>query len=495
MLGATGYVGGRLIPLLLDEGHRVRVMARTPERARRYAWSERVELVRGDVLEPDTLPAAFEGCDAVVHLVHSMGAGTDREDFAAIEARGATNVRDAAAAAGVRRIVYLGGMGAEDDHDGTGLSAHLASRQRVGRILASGPVPTTELRAAVIIGSGSLSFEMLRYLTEVLPVMVTPSWVRTRCQPIAIRDVLHYLVRVLDDDEPVDRVLDIAGPDVVTYAEMMQAFAEVAGLPRRLIIPVPVLSPTLSSRWVGLVTPLPAGIARPLIDSLRHEVVQRDRAIDDLVPHQPIGFREALQLALRRTRAEAVDTRWSDAGFTPADTIPGDPEWAGGATYTDEQVVTTTADPHELFVAVSRIGGANGYYVADWAWWLRGLADKILGGPGLRRGRRHPVDLRAGEALDFWRVVRVDADRQLVLEAEMKVPGKAWLTWRIVDGDEPGARELHQVAIFAPKGLFGRAYWFAMLPFHWMIFRRMNRAIAAHAERAPTRDHRTTPSG
>ncbi len=484
VLGATGYVGGRLVPLLLAEGHRVRVMARTPTRALRYEWSDQVELVRGDVLEPDTLTAAFEGCDAVYHLVHSMGAGTDDVTFAEIEARSAEHVRDAAAAAGLERIVFLGGMG--DDGD---LSEHLSSRQQVGRILASGPTPTTELRAAVIIGSGSLSFEMLRYLTEVLPVMVTPTWVRTRCQPIAIRDVLHYLTRVLDDTEPVDRVLDIAGPDVVTYQEMMQTFAEVAGLPRRLIVPVPVLSPTLSSRWVGLVTPLPAGIARPLIDSLRHEVVQRDRAIDDLVPHTPLGFREALELALRRTRAEAVDTRWSDAGFTPADTIPGDPDWAGGATYTDEQVVTTTAEPHDLFVAFCRIGGTNGYYVADWAWWLRGLADKVIGGPGLRRGRRHPVDLRAGEALDFWRVVRVDADRQLVLEAEMKVPGKAWLTWRIEpgadgDGDGDGRRELHQVAFFAPKGLFGRIYWFAMLPFHWMIFRRMNRAIAAHAERA-----------
>lgn len=476
VIGATGYVGGRLVPVLLDAGHTVRVMARTPARALRHSWSDRVELVAGDVLDQQSLTAAFEGCDAVYHLVHAMGAGGG-EPFAASEARGARHVRDAAAAAGMRRIVYLGGMG-----EGEGLSHHLASRQAVGRILASGPVPTTELRAAVIIGSGSLSFEMLRYLTEVLPVMITPRWVRTRCQPIAIRDVLHYLVGVLDDPEPIDRVLDIAGPDVLTYAEMMQTFAEVAGLPRRAIVPVPVLSPSLSSRWVGLVTPLPSGIARPLIDSLRHEVVQRDRTIHEIVPHTPIPFRRALELALRRTRAEAVDTRWSDAGYTPADTIPGDPSWAGGATYTDRQVVATTAGDHELFEAFCRIGGANGYYAADWAWWIRGLADRIIGGPGLRRGRRHPVDLRAGESLDFWRVVRVDADRQLVLEAEMKVPGRAWLTWRIEPIGDGSRRELQQVAFFAPKGLFGRLYWAAMLPFHWIIFRQMAEAIVRHAE-------------
>lgn len=489
--GATGYVGGRLVPKLLDEGHRVRVLARNPARAQRYDWSERVEVITGDVLEPDTLPAAFDGCDVAYYLVHSIGSGTGDAGFSETEARSAEHFRDAADTAGLDRIVYLGGMGGpgrDGDGDGDGeLSEHLASRHRVGEILASGRTPTTELRAAVVIGSGSLSFEMLRYLTEVLPVMVTPSWVRTRCQPIAIRDVLHYLVGVLDDAEPVDRVLEIGGPDVVTYAEMMQTFASVAGLPRRIIVPVPLLSPRLSSRWVGLVTPLPARAARPLIDSLRHEVVMHDHTIDDLVPHDPLTFREALELAVRRTRAEAVDTRWSDAGFTPADSIPGDPEWSGGATYTDHQTVSTDAPVGDLYEAFARIGGANGYYVANWSWWLRGLADKVIGGPGLRRGRRHPVDLRAGESLDFWRVVSVEADRELVLEAEMRVPGKAWLTWRIEDSpdDDEHPRQLHQVAFFAPKGLVGRLYWFTMLPFHWLIFKRMAHAIVARAEDPP----------
>ena len=473
--GGTGYVGGRLVVRLLEAGHDVRVLARSPAGARQYSWSDDVELVQGDVLERESLDAAFAGCSVAYYLIHSMGAASD---FADTDARAAANFRDAADAATIERIVYLGGMGSDAE-----LSRHLASRQQVGEILASGSTPTTELRAAVIIGSGSLSFEMLRYLTEVLPVMTTPTWVRTRCQPIAIRDVLHYLVGVLDDTESVDRILDIGGPDVVSYQEMMQLFAELAGLRKRVIIPVPVLSPGLSSRWVGLVTPLPASIARPLVDSLRHEVVMTDHAIDDLVPHEPLDLRTAVELALRRTGTEAVETRWTDAGFNPADAMPGDPEWAGGATFTDRQTVDTTASRGALFEAFARIGGTNGYYVANWAWRLRGLLDRLIGGPGLRRGRRHPVDLRAGESLDFWRVLKVAPDRELVLEAEMRVPGRAWLAWKIEPGTD-GSR-LEQTAYFAPRGLWGRAYWYAMLPFHWAIFARMARAIARRAESQP----------
>jgi uncharacterized protein YbjT (DUF2867 family) len=362
--GSTGYVGGRLVPELLDAGYDVRVLTRSSRRASQYDWSDRVEVITGDVLEPDTLATALTGCAAAFYLVHSMGSG---DTFAETDARAATNFREAADAAGVTRLVYLGGMGS-----GTGLSAHLESRHRVGEILAAGSTPTTELRAAVIIGSGSLSFEMLRYLTEVLPVMVTPRWVDTNCQPIAIRDVLYYLVHVLDDTDSVDRVLEIGGPDVLSYADMMQTYASAAGLRRRVIVPVPVLSSSLSSRWVGLVTPLPAGIARPLIDSLRHEVVMTGHEIDDLVPHQPIDFRTAVDLAVRRTRTDLVVTRWSDSGYTAADTIPGDPEWAGGATLTDQQTVQTTASRAALYEAIARIGGTNGYYVADWAWRLRG---------------------------------------------------------------------------------------------------------------------------
>ncbi len=476
VVGATGYVGGRLVAELVSAGIRVRVLTRSVERATRYDWSDSVEIVRGDVLDPASLDGAFDDLDAAYYLVHSMGSG---DDFAATDARAATNFRRAADEAGVGRIVYLGGMG-DDDAE---LSAHLASRHRVGEILADGATPTTELRAAVIIGSGSLSFEMLRYLTEVLPVMVTPRWVRTRCQPIAIRDVLHYLVHVIDDDEPVDRVLDIGGPDVVTYAEMMQTYASVAGLRRRVIVPVPVLSPSLSSRWVGLVTPLPAKIARPLVDSLRHEVVVSRRGIEALVPHRPKPFVEAVELAVRRTRTESVITRWSDSGYTPADTIPGDPEWAGGSTLADHQRVDTTASRADLYEAFARIGGANGYYVVDWAWRFRGLLDRAIGGPGLRRGRRHPIDLRPGESLDFWRVRTVVVGSELGLEAQMRVPGRAWLSWRIEESDAPGSLTLHQTAWFAPRGLWGRAYWYAMLPFHVVIFAGMARAIVHRAER------------
>jgi uncharacterized protein YbjT (DUF2867 family) len=473
--GGTGYVGGRLVPRLLDAGHDVRILARTPARAAEYDWSDDVEVVRGDVLDRDTLGPAFDGCTVAYYLVHSMGSADDFEETDQVAAE---NFRDAADAAGLERIVYLGGMGTDDE-----LSTHLASRHQVGEILASGETPCTELRAAVIIGSGSLSFEMLRYLTEVLPIMTTPTWVRTRCQPIAIRDVLYYLVGVLDDDERVDRQLDIGGPEVISYEELMQTFAEEAGLRRRIIVPVPVLSPGLSSRWVGLVTPLPSSIARPLIDSLEHEVVMSDHAIDELVPHTPIDVRSAIRLALRRTRTEAVETRWSDAGFTPADTIPGDPAWSGGATYRDHQTVHTDASRSDLYHAFARVGGDHGYYVAGWAWRLRGAFDRAIGGPGLRRGRRHPVDLRPGEALDFWRVTKVEPGRELVLQAQMRVPGRAWLSWRI-DDDPDGGLVLHQVAHFAPRGLWGRAYWWAMLPFHWAIFARMARAIVHHAESA-----------
>jgi uncharacterized protein YbjT (DUF2867 family) len=472
--GSTGYVGGRLVPELLGAGYDVRVLTRSSKRASQYDWSDDVTVITGDVLEPGTLTDALRGCTAAYYLVHSMGSG---DTFAETDERAATNFRDAADAARIRRLVYLGGMGS-----GTGLSAHLESRHRVGEILASGSTPTTELRAAVIIGSGSLSFEMLRYLTEVLPVMVTPRWVGTRCQPIAIRDVLHYLVHVLDDAETVDRILEIGGPDVLTYADMMQTYAAAAGLRRRVIIPVPVLSPSLSSRWVGLVTPLPSSIARPLIDSLRHEVVMTNHDIDRLVPHDPIGFRSAVELAVRRTSTELVVTRWSDSGYTAADTIPGDPDWAGGATLADHQTVQTTASRTALYEAFARIGGANGYYVADWAWRVRGLMDRAIGGPGIRRGRRHPVDLRPGESLDFWRVRTVEVGVELGLEAEMRVPGRAWLSWRIDDGDEPGTLTLHQTAWFAPRGLWGRAYWYAMLPFHVVIFAGMARSITRRAE-------------
>jgi uncharacterized protein YbjT (DUF2867 family) len=475
--GATGYIGGRLVPALLDAGHDVRCLARNPQRLEDQPWRDDVEVVAGDVLEPDTLGPAFEGVDAVYYLIHSMGGG---DEFVERDRRAAANARDAADAAGVGRIVYLGGLG-EDDED---LSTHLSSRHEVGRILASGDTPVTELRAAIIIGSGSVSFEMLRHLTEVLPIMTTPAWVRTRCQPVAIRDILALLVRVLDDDTPGHRVLEVGGPDVLTYQDMMQVYADVAGLRRRLIVPVPVLTPGLSSGWVGLVTPVPMGVARPLIDSLRNEVVVRGESAFEAYPDiEPIPYRAALERALDKTSRHVMETRWSDAVNHPGEPLPTDPEWAGQPRQEDVRVVVTAASADDLFWAIARIGGEVGYYTFNWAWAVRGLLDRLIGGVGLRRGRRHPEELREGDAIDFWRVAAVDPPRRLLLRAEMLVPGEAFLEWQIDDAGDH--RLLTQTAIFYPRGLWGRLYWWALVPAHGPIFGRMSRRITEVATGRP----------
>jgi uncharacterized protein YbjT (DUF2867 family) len=471
VVGASGYIGGRLVPHLLDKGHEVRCLARVPAKLSSRPWTERVEIVAGDVLEPSTLEEAAAGCDAAVYLVHSMGGGRGFEER---DRAGATAMAAAAAAAGLRRLVYLGGLGGE--HEGS--SPHLASRHEVGRILATGATPTTEIRAAVIIGSGSLSFEMLRHLTDVLPAMTTPRWVRTRCQPIAVEDVLGLLCDAVADTTDRNLVLDAGGPDVLTYQQMMQIYAEEAGL-RRLIVPVPVLTPGLSSLWIGLVTPLPPSVARPLVESLRHEVVVGDRPAAEVFPFEPTPYRDAVRRALSVLPGD-VETRWSDAAWSPAHPAPGDPAWSGGTEYVDRREVPTDAAPRHVFWAFSRIGGDVGYYGLNWAWRLRGILDQLVGGVGLRRGRRHPEDLRVGEAVDFWRVADVGHDLRLRLHAEMRLPGDAWLEWEIVP-TEAGS-DLVQTARFRPRGLWGRAYWYGMKPFHAYIFPRMARRIASHAE-------------
>ena len=348
----------------------------------------------------------------------------------------------------------------------------------MGRLLATGTTPVTEVRAAVIIGAGSLSFEMLRYLTEVLPVMTTPRWVRTSCRPIAVQDVLHYLLSAVADREPIGRILEVGGPEVLTYEQMIRIYAREVGL-HRLIIPVPLLSPGLSSLWVGLVTPLPSRMARPLVESLRHEVVVHDATAHDLFPHQPMPFREALRLALS-SPPPAATASVADPRFSPAHPSPGDPAWSGGTTYLDRQIVPTDAAPGHLFWAFSRIGGDVGYYELNWAWRLRALLDRLVGGVGLRRGRPHPEELKEGDELDFWRVERVVSGSLVRLRAEMRLPGSAWLQWEAVPVD--GGSDLVQTAIFRPRGLLGRLYWFAMLPFHAVLFPRTARRIAAIAE-------------
>jgi uncharacterized protein YbjT (DUF2867 family) len=478
--GATGYIGGRLVPELLARGHDVRVLARTPAKLDDRPWRGQVEVVRGDVFDPDSLDRACEGMEALHYLVHSMDG---ERGFADRDRTAAANVRDAAARAGVRRLVYLGGLGDDDEE----LSDHLRSRHEVGRVLADGPVPVTELRAAIIIGSGSMSFEMLRHLVEVLPIMTTPRWVDTRVQPIAVRDVLAYLVDVLDVEATAGQVLEIGGPDVMTYRELMHAYAEVAGLRRRIILPVPVLTPRLSSLWVGLVTPLPSGLARPLVDSLVNEVVVRDRRVDDLLPRETLPFRESVRLALERIQDLEVSTTWAGAGQLtpprrtdgPEDPRPEDPDWAGGTVLSDRRVVRSEASPQVLFRTVCSLGGVRGYRGYGWMWGLRGLVDKLVGGVGLRRGRRHPFELAVGETVDFWRVEAYDPPHLLRLRAEMKLPGTAWLEFQ-VDADGAGSR-LEQRARFHPRGLWGRAYWAAFVPFHALIFPRMARALAEEA--------------
>ncbi|GHG07832.1 SDR family oxidoreductase [Streptomyces filamentosus] len=480
--GASGYIGGRLVPELLDRGYAVRCLARHPDRLRDFPWADRAETVRGDVTDAESLRPALDGVDVAYYLVHSM---SSTPDFEATDRRAARTFAAAAKAAGVRRIVYLGGLsprGVPEEE----LSPHLRSRTEVGRIFLDSGVPTTVLRAAVVIGSGSASFEMLRYLTERLPVMVTPSWVGTRVQPIGVRDVLRYLAGSAAMPPDVNRAFDIGGPDVLTYREMMERYAETAGLRKRLIVPVPVLTPGLSSQWIGLVTPVPASLARPLTESLRHEVVCTEHDIARYVPDgpgRPVPFAECLRLALRKVRDAQVATRWSSASApgAPSDPLPTDPDWAGGSLYTDERSRPVDATPEALWRVIEGVGGENGWYSFPLAWAVRGWADRLVGGVGLRRGRRDAYRLRVGDALDFWRVEAIDRGRLLRLRAEMRLPGLAWLEMA-VDRDERGRTSYRQRAVFHPRGLAGQAYWWSVAPFHAVVFGGMARNIARTAE-------------
>jgi uncharacterized protein YbjT (DUF2867 family) len=472
--GATGYIGGRLVPRLLDEGHAVRCLTRRPEKLDGVTWAGRAEVVRGDALDAESLTPAMEGVDVVYYLVHSIGTG---RSFAASDRAAAENVARASARAGVQRIVYLGGL----VPDGETASPHLASRAEVGQILLDGPVPAVVLQAGVVIGSGSASFEMLRYLTERLPVMVTPRWVHSRVQPIAVRDVLSYLVGALALAPGTNRRFDIAGPDVLTYEEMMQRYAAVAGLPRRILIAVPVLTPWLSSQWVNVVTPVPKAIAQPLIESLRNSVVARDHDIEDLIPIRPLGFDDAVEKALDKIVDFDVETRWAGAEWpgAPSDPMPTDPDWAGGSVYRDEREVTVDAPRPSVWRVVEGIGGDRGWYSFPLAWAARGLLDRLVGGVGLRRGRRHPDLLAVGEPLDFWRVEAIERGQLLRLRAEMRLPGQAWLEFRL--DDDGGGTCLRQRALFIPHGLSGHLYWWSVWPFHGVVFGSMLHSVAAAA--------------
>ncbi len=482
--GASGYIGGRLVPELLAAGHRVRVMARRPESLRDHPWAGEVQVVQADASDPSSLVPAMDGVDVAYYLIHALGTA----DFEQTDRDTAGHFGRAARAAGVTRLVYLGGL--TPDVPAAELSAHLRSRQEVGEVLLASGVPTAVLRAAVIIGSGSASFEMLRYLTERLPAMITPRWVDTRIQPIAIRDVLRYLVGAATLPREVSRSFDIGGPDVLTYRQMMQGYARVAGLRPRIIVPVPVLSPTLSGHWVGLVTPVPNSIARPLVDSLKVEVVASEHDIATYLPDPAeglLGFARSVELALKRIREADVATRWSSASLpgAPSDPLPTDPDWAGGSLYEDIRRRSVAAPPEALWAVIEGIGGDHGWYSFPLAWRVRGLLDRFAGGVGLRRGRRDPDTVFVGEPIDFWRVEERDPGELLRLRAEMRLPGLAWLELGVEpaeDGHPADGSTYVQRALFHPRGLFGHLYWWSVAPFHGIVFGGMARNISATAE-------------
>lgn len=481
LTGATGYVGGRLLPELERRGERVRCLARRPEHLRERVGAD-TEVVGGDVLRPDTLSPVLDGVDAAYYLVHSMGSSGD---FEKKDRQGAANFAEAARKAGVSRMIYLGGLG-----EGGDLSRHLESRQEVGRILRDSGVPTVEFQASIVIGSGSLSFEMIRVLVERLPIMITPKWVRTRAQPIGVEDLVAYLAAGLDVEIHDSAVFEIGGADRVSYRDIMREYARQRGL-RRVMIPVPVLSPWLSSLWLGLVTPLYARVGRKLATSLQNEtVVTDDRALETF-DVRPMGIAEAIRRAREMEDAELARTRWSDALSSAG---PPERGWGGrrfGSRLVDSRTAVVDVSSVEAFRPVRRIGGGTGWYWGDGLWTLRGFLDLLIGGVGVRRGRRNSERLHPGDTVDFWRVEEVEEGRLLRLRAEMKLPGRAWLEFEVESADDASQRppagaedrtRIRQTAIFEPLGLAGLAYWYGLYPIHALVFRGMLRGIARAAE-------------
>ena len=467
--GATGYIGGRLIPRLLECGNPVRCMVRDPSRLQGRPWLSQVEVYKGDVLAPESLAACLQGVDQAYYLIHSLSAGNDFSERDIIAARA---FAQACRQAGVQRIIYLGGLG----DPATELSEHLRSRQLTGDALREAGVPVTEFRAAVIVGTGSLSFELVRYLTERLPVMICPKWVYTRVQPIAIHNVLDYLVSALETPESTGQIIEIGGEDILTYGEMMTGYARVRGL-RRWLVPVPVLTPRLSSYWVHLVTPIPATIARPLIEGLHNEVIVRDDTAHRIFPHiHPLKYESAVKIALDSLQAGDVETAWSDALITSQGDIPPIILTTQEGMVLERRQLIVENSPDNVYRAFTSLGGERGWLYMNWAWQLRGIVDRLVGGVGMRRGRRDPVEVRIGDALDFWRVEAVEPGSLLRLRAEMKVPGKAWLQFQ-AKGQLDGKTLLSQTAFFAPKGLFGWLYWYGLYPIHGLIFSGMIRKI------------------
>lgn len=481
--GATGYVGGRLVPRLLEAGYAVRVLVRSPDRLADVPWLDHVEVVQADLLDAASLKSSFLNVDAAYYLVHSMNTASEVSSFESLEESSARNFATAAKAAGVRRIIYLGGL-----HPARGeLSRHLASRKAVGDILLSSGVPTIVFQAGVVIGSGSASFEMIRHLTEVLPYMPAPKWVRNWIQPIAIRDVLYYLVKAIEVDSQLNRTFDIGGPSILRYGQMMNGYAVEAGLPQRAIAALPVLTPWLASQWVNLVTPIPRRLAVPIIESLQHDCVVQEHDIDGVIAPPEGGltsYRKSVRLALEKMREHEVETSWNNASVlgAPSDRLPSDPEWSGHTVFLDKRERRSGASTDAVWKVIEGIGGERGWYSLPLAWAIRGWLDKLVGGVGLRRGRRDPERLQRGEALDFWRVEEIERGKFLRLRAEMKLPGLAWLEMS-VEPSSTGGSVYHQRAVFFPRGLSGRLYWFSILPLHGIIFSGMANRITGAAEK------------
>ena len=472
LTGATGYIGGRLLPLLEQNASAVRCLARRPENVENRVLTS-TEVVQGDLLDPETLFAAFQGVDTAFYFVHSMGT---RRDFEEDDRRAATNFSDAARRAGVRRIIYLGGLGNRDEQ----LSKHLRSRQETGDILRTSGAEVIEFRASIVIGSGSLSFEMVRTLVERLPFMICPKWVGVRAQPIAIEDLLCYLLEAVDLPPNGSAIFEIGGPDQVSYGEIMKEYARQRRL-RRLMIPIPFLTPYLSSLWLGLVTPLYSRVGKKLIGSLKNPTLVSNNVAATTFAVRPRGLKAAIQRALSNEDREFAQTRWSDALSAGGK----DRSWGGtrfGSRIVDSRIVKVDIGPKDAFVPIQRIGGKTGWYFVTWFWGIRGFLDLLVGGVGIRRGRRHPTELRVGDALDFWRVEAMEPNHLLRLRAEMKVPGRAWLEFEVCEADSSESSMIRQTAEFDPVGLAGLAYWYALYPLHQIVFSGMLRNIAKKAE-------------
>lgn len=489
--GATGYIGGRLVPRLLEAGHTVKVLVRTPAKIAGVPWLDEVEVVQSSLDDAGAIRAALGGVDVLYYLVHSMAAGAG---FEPKEKAMAETAAYAAAEAGVSRIVYLGGLHPSNVE----LSTHMRSREAVGKVFLDSPVDAVVFQAGVVIGSGSASFEMIRHLSEALPLMPAPSWVRNRIEAIAVRDVLYYLVAAASLQGTINRTFDIGCRQVLSYAGMMKEYAAETGLPHRVVLALPIPAPKLAGMWVALTTPIPLSMSLPLVQSLQHDAVSREHDIDSFIPVPEGGltpYRRAVALALGKERDGQVETTWANAG-ADADPLPSDPDWAGHTVFVDERTFHGDVDPAHVWTIIEGIGGRNGWYSLPLAWQVRGWLDKLTGGAGLLRGRRHPGNLASGEVVDWWRVERIDRGKMLRLRAEMRAPGRAWLELS-VEPDGAGSR-YRQRAIFFPKGLSGRLYWLAVLPFHSLIFPAMSRNITAAAQKlasaeAGSRNSRHSP--